>query len=109
VTSSDEINMIACDVAHRLFRTPTKISRVRASAYVSHQELFGPEAIPIDVLIAPEQLVTNYIKRLLDYPGALQVLDFAAGKVQLVGVRAHYGGPLVGNRLRSIRAHMPDV
>lgn len=109
VTNSDEINMIACEVAHRLFRTPTKISRVRAQAYVSHHELFGPEAIPIDVLIAPEQLVTNYIKRLLDYPGALQVLDFAQGRVQLVGVRAHYGGSLVGNQLREIRAHMPDV
>jgi trk system potassium uptake protein TrkA len=109
VTNSDEINMVACSVAHRLFRTPTKISRVRASAYVSHQELFGPEAIPIDVLIAPEQLVTNAIKRLLDYPGALQVLDFANGRVQLVAVKAYYGGPLVGNQLREIREHMPNV
>lgn len=109
VTNSDEINMIACEVAHRLFRTPTKISRVRAAAYVSHQELFAPDAIPIDVLIAPEQLVTNAIKRLLDYPGALQVLDFANGRVQLVAVKAYYGGPLVGNQLRGIREHMPNV
>jgi trk system potassium uptake protein TrkA len=109
VTSSDEINMIACEVAHRLFRTPTKISRVRASAYVSHEELFAPEALPIDVLIAPEQLVTDYIARLLDYPGALQVLDFADGLVQLVAVRAYYGGPMVGRALRDIPLHMPGV
>ncbi len=109
VTSSDEINMIACEVAHRLFRTPTKISRVRAGAYVSHEALFAPEALPIDVLIAPEQLVTDYIARLLDYPGALQVLDFADGLAQLVAVRAYYGGPMVGRALRDIPRHMPGV
>lgn len=109
VTSSDEINMIACEVAHRLFRTPTKISRVRSAAYLNHRELFHEEAIPIDVLIGPEQLVTNYIIKLLDYPGSLQVLDFADGRVQLVAVKAYYGGPLVGNQLREIREHMPDI
>src|SRR5690606_40828062 len=76
VTNNDETNMIACQVAHSLFRTPTKIARVRATAYLTNRTLFDNEAIPIDVLISPEQLVSDYIFRLLEHPGALQVLDF---------------------------------
>jgi trk system potassium uptake protein TrkA len=109
VTNSDETNMIACQIAYTLFHTPTKIARVRAAAYLTRPELFKNEHIPIDVLISPEQLVTNYIKRLIEHPGALQVIDFAEGKVQLVGVKAYYGGPLVGQQLRQIRQHMPNV
>lgn len=109
VTNSDEINMVACQVAYSLFRTPTKISRIRSSLYLENQKLFSNEAIPIDVIISPELLVTQYIKRLIEYPGALQVLDFAGGKVQLVAVRAYYGGPIVGNELREIRSHMPNI
>lgn len=109
VTSSDETNMIACQVAYTLFRTPTKIARIRESAYLVRGQLFQNEAIPIDVLISPEQAVTTYIKRLIQHPGALQVLDFAEGKVQLVAVRAYYGGPLVGQELRYLRQHMPGV
>ncbi|MFG1490741.1 Trk system potassium transporter TrkA, partial [Oceanospirillum sp. HFRX-1_2] len=67
------------------------------------------EAIPIDVLISPEQVVTNHLKRLIQYPGALQVLDFAGGVAQLVAVRAYYGGPLVGQELGYLRQHMPNV
>lgn len=109
VTSADETNMIACQIAYTLFRTPTKISRIRASAYLDRAELFNNSSIPIDVIISPELLVTGYIKRLIDNPGALQVLDFADGRVQLVAVKAYYGGPLVGNELRDIRSHMPNV
>jgi len=109
VTNSDETNMIACQVAFTLFHTPTKIARVRESAYLVRSDLFNNEAIPVDVLISPEQVVTNYIKRLIEYPGALQVIDFAQGKVQLVAVKAYYGGPLVGQELRQIREHMPNV
>ncbi|MEH6388052.1 Trk system potassium transporter TrkA [Pseudomonas profundi] len=109
VTSSDETNMIACQVAYTLFRTPTKIARIRESAYLTRGGLFHNDAVPIDVLISPEQAVTTYIKRLIENPGALQVLDFAEGKVQLVAVRAYYGGPLVGQELRFLRQHMPGV
>ena len=109
VTNSDETNMIACQIAYTLFHTPTKIARVRASAYLTRPELFENEHIPVDVLISPEQLVTNYIKRLIQHPGALQVIDFAGGKAQLVGVKAYHGGPLVGQQLRQIRRHMPNV
>lgn len=109
VTNSDETNMVACQVAYTLFRTPTKISRIRSSAYLKQKELFKSDSFPIDVLISPEQVVTNYIKRLLEYPGTLQVLDFADEKVQLVAVRAHHGGLLVGQELRKLREHMPSA
>src|SRR5690606_11557268 len=61
VTNHDEINMIACQVADSLFRTPTKIARVRATAYLTNRALFESGAIPVDVLISPEQLVSDYI------------------------------------------------
>nr|WP_324257123.1 Trk system potassium transporter TrkA [Cellvibrio fontiphilus] len=109
VTSDDEINMTACTVAEHLFHTPTKIARVRATAYLTHRQLFDSKAIPIDVLISPEQLVSEYIFRLIEQPGALQVLDFAGGQVQLVAVKAYHGGPLVGQELRFLREHMPSV
>ncbi len=109
VTNSDESNMVACQVGYTLFHTPTRIARVRAPEYLAYPQLFSPEALPVDVLISPEQLVTQYVKRLIEHPGALQVLDFAGGKVRMVAVRAYYGGPLVGQALRTLREHMPNV
>lgn len=109
VTGVDEINMVACQIAHSLFRTPTKIARIRSQAYANYEGLFQNEAIPVDVTISPEQLVSDYIYRLVEHPGALQVLDFAGGLVQLVAVKAYFGGPLVGQELRFLRKHMPNV
>ncbi len=109
VTNSDETNMVACQVAYSLFRTPTKIARIRSVGFTGYPQLFSPDAVPVDVLISPEQLVTEYIMRLIENPGALQVLDFAGGRVRLVGLRAFYGGPLVGNQLRVLYDHMPKV
>jgi len=109
VTNSDETNMVACQVAYTLFHTPTKIARVRALGFTRHPELFGEGALPVDVLISPEQVVTDYIMRLIQYPGALQVLDFAEGRVRLVAVRAYYGGPLVGHELQQLYEHMPNI
>ncbi len=109
VTNSDETNMVACQVARVLFHTPTKIARVRSVGYLNYPHLFVDGAMPIDVLISPEQLVGEYILRLLEYPGALQVVDFAGGRVRLVAVRAHHGGPLVGHELREMNEHMPGV
>jgi len=109
VTNSDETNMIACQIAYTIFHTPMKIARVRSNQYLKNPQLFSNEALPVDVLISPEQLVTDYIKRLIAYPGALQVLDFAGGLVQLVAVRAFQGGPLLGHELQELRDHMPAV
>jgi len=110
VTNSDETNMVACQIASILYNTPTKISRVRASAYLSNNKLFGKEGgFPIDVMISPEHLVTRHITRLIEYPGALQVLEFSKGLVRLVAIRATEGGPLVGRELSYLRTHMPKV
>jgi len=109
VTNSDETNMVACQVAHTLFHTPVKIARVREADYLNHKEIFGKNGLAVDVHISPEQLVTHYIQRLIDYPDALQVLDFAEGKVQLVAVKAFYGGPLVGHALSTIEDYIPNV
>ena len=106
VTHSDETNMVACQAAWTLFHTPTKIARVRAPEYLSYRDLFTPKALPVDVLISPEQLVTDYILRLIQHPGALQVLDFAHGQVRLVALRAYYGGPLVGHALRALNQRL---
>lgn len=109
VTNSDEVNMVACQVAYTLFHTPTRIARIRESVYLNRDELFSDQAIPVDVLISPEQLVTNHIKRLIEYPGAIQVIDFAEGKAQLVAVKAYYGGTLVGQQLQRIGEYLPKV
>ena len=110
VTNSDEINMLACSVAFTLYRTPMKISRIRSSSYLDQSEaLFKSGAIPVDVIIGPEQLVTNNIEQLIANPGSLQVLDFADGKISLVAVRAVKGGPIVGRELQEIRQHMPKI
>ncbi len=115
VTNSDEINMVACQISHALFRTPTKIARVRSPAYDGADDgktnpLFGGKAaFHIDQIIRPEQLVTEAIFRLIQQPGALQVMDFAGGLVQLVAVRAYSDGALVGRELKDLRQDLPQV
>ena len=109
VTNSDETNIVACQIAYSLFHTPTKIARVRSQEYLKYNELFNDNDLPIDVLISPEQLVAEHIQRLIEYPGALQVLDFAGGRARLVGVKAYYGGPLVGHEIADLRKHMPGI
>ena len=109
ITDSDEINLVACQVANILFRTPKKICRLRSVSYVTEKKLFGSEAIPIDVVISPEQEVSHYIKSLIDLPGSLQVLDFADGLVQLVAVSTTSGSPLVNQEIRTLREHIPNV
>jgi trk system potassium uptake protein TrkA len=107
LTNSDEVNMTACQVAYTLFNTPTRIARIRSSEYMEQPDLFNREHCPVDVIISPETLMVQYISRLIEYPGALQVLDFADGRAQLVATQAYAGGPLVGQRLHTLRQHMP--
>lgn len=109
LTNSDELNMVACQIAYTLFDTPTKIARIRAPEYINAPNLFQRENMPVDVCISPEQLVTDNIEQLIRYPGAFQVLEFADGKVRLVGVRALEGGLLVGQEIRNIDDHLPNV
>lgn len=107
-TSDDETNMLACSMADILFKVPRKIARVRAIEYFNFPGLFSPETIPIDYVISPEQIITQFIRNLLEYPGASQVLDFAEGRVRMVSVRAVRGGPIVGREIRELHQHMPN-
>ncbi|MGK7296683.1 MAG: Trk system potassium transporter TrkA [Candidatus Wenzhouxiangella sp. M2_3B_020] len=108
LTNSDETNMVACQVAYSLYNTPTKVARIRAGDYLAHPELFTREHAPIDYLISPEKLVTDHVRRLIEYPGALQVLDFADGRAQLVATRAVREGKLVGRELSSLPEELPS-
>jgi trk system potassium uptake protein TrkA len=92
-----------------MFHTPTKIARIRAAEYMSANKLFTQDAIPIDVRISPEQLVCEYIEQLILYPGATEVLDFADGRVRLVGVMADRDGLLVGQRIATLKEHIPNT
>jgi trk system potassium uptake protein TrkA len=109
VTCSDEINLVACQIAYTLFQTPTKIARVRSLQYLAYEELFGASAFPIDVLISPEQVVTDYIRRLIEFPNALQVLDFAEEKLQLIALKTqNQGSSISGKDLNSFPSFFPD-
>ena len=108
LTNSDEINMTACHVAYTLFRTPRRIARIRAAEYTSRQALFRG-GLAVDFIISPEELVTEHIEELIHFPGALQGLEFADGKVRLVAARAHEGGALIGHPVRELSEHIPNV
>lgn len=108
VTSSDETNMIACQVAHSLFSTNKCLARIRSTDYLDHPALFSSTAVPVDYIISPEQLVTRHIQYLIEEPGVLQVLDFAGGKARMAAVEAKAAGSLVGVRLCDLSNYLPD-
>jgi trk system potassium uptake protein TrkA len=109
LTDTDETNMIACQVAYTLYHTPTKIARIRSADYMRAKKLFAKDAIPVDVRISPEQLVCEYIEQLILYPGTMQVLEFAGGRVRLVGARADRDGLLVGKQISTLKEHIPNT
>ncbi len=104
-TNSDETNIVAIQIAYTLYRTPAKIARIRSHEYTSEKNLFNNEHIPIDVIISPEQLITDHIRRIIEHPGAIQVLDFARGAVRMVGVEVQPGAPMAGLAL----SRLPDL
>ncbi len=109
VTQSDQTNLCACRIARTLYNLPTRIARLRSSDFVDYPELLDVENFAVDFSICPEQIVTNYIRRLIEFPESLQVLDFADGVLSLIAVRAYEGGPLVGHPIKALRYHMPNV
>lgn len=109
LTDKDETNMVACQVAYTLYHTPTKIARIRSAEFMSSKKLFAQDAIPVDVRISPEQLVCEFVEQLILYPGALQVLEFAGGRVRLVAARADHDGHLVGKTISTLKAHIPNT
>lgn len=109
VTQSDERNMIACRMAHTLYHVDKKIARIRTTEYLLKDELFSQDNIPIDFVITPEHLVTNYIKRVIEEPGAAQVFEFDNGLVQLVETKAYANTPIVGHPIKELHQHLPKT
>ena len=109
VTQSDETNLVACKLASRLFNVPRRVARVRATDFINDEKILGADGFEVDLAICPEQVLTDNIVKLVEFPEALQVLDFADGRVSLVAVRAYPGGPLVGHPIRDLRKHIPGV
>lgn len=109
VTPSDAVNMVACQLAKTMFNVPTKIARIRSSDFRHHDPDFLTQHFGVDFAISPEDILTQRLRQLLEYPEALQVLDFAGGKARMVAMRARQGGLLVGCPLCDLPKHLPAV
>ena len=107
--AADESNLVVCKVAHDVFNVPTTIARLRSPEFVEGDELMSKTGFAVDHVICPEESVTRYIHQLIDYPEALQVLEFAEGRACLIAVRAVHGGALVRHSLAEIRERLPNV
>ncbi len=108
VTPSDQVNLVACKLAYGVFNVPRRIARLRAQDFLDDRSLLSPENFAVDHVICPELVISEYIQRLIEFPEALQVMQFACGRVSLVAVRAYEGGLLVGNPIRSMRDDLPS-
>ncbi len=105
----DETNLVVCKVAREVYRVPTTIARLRSPEFENGSPLLGEQGFDVDQVICPEQTVTAYIRKLIEYPEALQVLEFANGLVSLIAVRAVAGGPLVLHSLSEIPSLVPGA
>jgi trk system potassium uptake protein len=106
----DETNLVACKLAHQVFNVPTTIARIRSPEFDDGSPLMAQrDGFAVDRVICPEESVTRTIGKLIEYPEALQVLEFAEGLLSLVAVRAVAGGPLVQHSLAEIPQLVPDA
>ncbi|MDT7929450.1 Trk system potassium transporter TrkA [Tepidimonas sp.] len=103
----DESNLVVCKIAHDVFQVPTTIARLRSPEFEEGSDLLGKSGFAVDHVICPEESVTRYIHQLIDYPEALQVLQFADGRASLIAVRATAGSALVGHTIGEFRALFP--
>ncbi|GAB4174125.1 MAG: Trk system potassium transporter TrkA [Thalassobaculales bacterium] len=111
VTYADEVNMVACEVAHALFKVPTKVARIRHQGYLDRawSDLFSRENLPIDVIISPEIEVAAAVFRRLQVPGAFDLHSLADDLVKVVGVRCGPECPLLNTPLRQLTSLFPDL
>ena len=109
VTNNDEVNIVACQIAYSLFKIPTKIARLRNKTYSDYRQIFNNDNIPIDLIINPSELVTQYLVRLIEHPGSFQVVDFFGGQVQLVGCAIAKDSPLDGMTVSEFRQELPNI
>lgn len=111
LTQSDEVNMVACQVAHSLFNVPTKLARVRNQSYLQPiwADLFSRDNMPIDVIISPELEVARAISRDLVVPGAFDTIPMVEGRVRVIGVRCNEDCPVINTPLRQLTGVFPDL
>ncbi len=111
VTESDEVNMVACQVAHTIFNTPVKIARIRNQPYLDpiYADLYSPDQLPIDHIISPEAEVSAAVSNQLRVPGAFDVKDMCGGSMNLVGVLCTEESPVLGTPLRHLTKLFPDL
>ena len=107
VTSNDEVNLIACQIAKNNFNVKKTICRLSEETYSDDLSLFGNEII--DIVISPEKEVMNHLKELIQHPGTEQIEKFADGMINLVSVKAKKKGKLVGRELKGIKEDMPNA
>jgi len=105
----DETNMVACKVAHDIFNVQTTIARVRSPEFQQDSPMMSRDGFAVDAVIAPEVSLTSYIRKLIEYPEALQVLEFSQGLVSLIAVRAISGGPMVRHVISELPQLVPDI
>ncbi|MDO9423576.1 MAG: Trk system potassium transporter TrkA [Methylobacter sp.] len=106
VTDSDETNMLACVIINTLYSRPKTIARVRAVDYLKNPRLFGPEGIPVDIVISPEQIVMEAIRNLIEFPGVQHISDFADGLVRLFSVKVVPDGILTGKEIKTLKERL---
>ena len=109
VTGNDEVNMAACHVAKNIFNVPKRIARLRANEYLNDEDGFEKKFFSINDVISPNILVTDYVKNIIDHPGAFQAFRFASGKVHVIAATVLSNGPLARKRLSEFREHLPNV
>lgn len=111
VTGSDEVNMIACDLAHHMFQVQTKIARVRESSYtVAHGDYFSAPGIrSIDAIISPETEIANTLRRSIQISGANDVIPLMQDQLKILGVRCMPGAPILNTPLRLIPSSFLDA
>ncbi len=111
VTFTDEVNMIACQVAHSLFGVPKKIARIRSQSYLQPEwmTMFTRDHLPIDVVISPEVEIARAVTRRLEVPGALEAIPLSDDKVRLIGVRITEDTPLINTPLRQLTSLFPEM
>ncbi|MEF7616327.1 Trk system potassium transporter TrkA [Aquincola sp. MAHUQ-54] len=108
--AADETNLVVCKVAHDVFNVPTTIARLRSPEFEGGSALLSKDSgFAVDEVICPEASVTSYIRKLVDFPEALQVLEFVGGLVSLITVRAVRGGPMVQHSLAELPQLVPDA
>jgi trk system potassium uptake protein TrkA len=105
VTDSDEVNLVACLMADTLSPTTKKLARLRGADFDRYHDTFKANAPHIDTVINPDIEVVRTIERLMSGPGAVDVGEFADGRIKFVGVYLEPGSRLAGVRL----ADLPSV